>query len=167
MYSRTEQTCCLLWIMKGMVLTVGERCCNEEMSPEVPGWKWGDAANPQFLQAGIDTGTYTCESCSSAGWGAIGNCTSEQWAYPATRSLFPDTVLQSKKPKLPSIQFCRSVMSNSLWPHGLQHARPPCPSPTPGVYSNSCPSSWWCHPPISSTVIPPPAFDLSQQQSLF
>ena len=64
--------------MKGMVLTVGERCCNEEMSPEVPGWKWGDAANPQFLQAGIDTGTYTCESCSSAGWGAIGNCTSDQ-----------------------------------------------------------------------------------------
>ena len=64
--------------MKGMVLTVGERCCNEEMSPEVPGWKWGDAANPQFLQAGTDTGTYTCESCRSAGWGAIGNCTSDQ-----------------------------------------------------------------------------------------
>ena len=45
-------------------------------------------------------------------------------------------------------------MSNSLWPHGLQHARPPCPSPTPGVYSNSCPSSRWCHPTISSSVIP-------------
>ena len=43
-------------------------------------------------------------------------------------------------------------MSNSLQCHGLQHARPPCPSPTPGVYSNSCPSGWWCHPTISSSV---------------
>ena len=45
-------------------------------------------------------------------------------------------------------------MSNSLWPHGLQHARPPCPSPTPGAYSTSCPSSQWCHPTISSSVFP-------------
>ena len=45
-------------------------------------------------------------------------------------------------------------MTDSLWPHGLQHARPPCPSPTPGTYSNSCPSSRWCHPTISSSVIP-------------
>ena len=45
-------------------------------------------------------------------------------------------------------------MSNSLWPHGLQHARPPCPSPTPGAYSNSCPLSLWWHPTISSSVIP-------------
>ena len=45
-------------------------------------------------------------------------------------------------------------MSNSLQPHGLQHARPPCPSPTPGVYSNSCPLSWWCHQTTSSSVFP-------------
>ena len=45
-------------------------------------------------------------------------------------------------------------MSNSLRPHGLQHARPPCPSPTPGVYSKSCPLSQWCHPTISSSVVP-------------
>jgi len=45
-------------------------------------------------------------------------------------------------------------MSDSLQPHGLQHSRPPCPSPTPGVYPNSCPLSWWCHPTISSSVIP-------------
>ena len=51
-------------------------------------------------------------------------------------------------------QFRSSVMSNSLWPHESQHARPPCPSPTPRVYSNSCPSSWWCHPAISSSVVP-------------
>ena len=53
-----------------------------------------------------------------------------------------------------SVQFSHSVMSNSLWPHGLQHARPPCPSPTPGVYPNSGPLSQWCHPTISSSVFP-------------
>ena len=53
-----------------------------------------------------------------------------------------------------SVQFSCSFMPDSLWPHGLQHTRPPCPSPIPGVYSNSCPLSWWCHPTISSSVIP-------------
>ena len=53
-----------------------------------------------------------------------------------------------------SVQFSCSVVSDSLRPHELQHARPPCPSPTPGVYSNSCPSSRWCHPAISASVIP-------------
>ena len=51
-------------------------------------------------------------------------------------------------------QFSCLVMSSFLWLHGLQHARPPYPSPTPGAYSNSCPSSQWCHPTISSSVIP-------------
>ena len=51
-------------------------------------------------------------------------------------------------------QFSCSVMSDSFQPHGLQHNRLPSPSPTPGVYSNSCPSSWWCHPAISSSVVP-------------
>ena len=51
-------------------------------------------------------------------------------------------------------QFSQSVMSDSLQPHELQHAKLPCPSPTPGVYSNSCPSSRWCHPTISSSVVP-------------
>ena len=53
-----------------------------------------------------------------------------------------------------SVQFSCSVVSDSLQPHGLQHARFPCPSPTPGVCSNSCPSSWWCHPTIPSSVVP-------------
>ena len=52
-----------------------------------------------------------------------------------------------------SVQFSRSVVSDSLQPHGLQHAWPPCPSPTSGVYSNSCPLSWWCRPAISSSAI--------------
>ena len=51
-------------------------------------------------------------------------------------------------------QFSRSVVSKSLQPHGLRHARPPCPSPTPGASSNTCPSIWWCHPTISSSVVP-------------
>ena len=53
-----------------------------------------------------------------------------------------------------SVQFSLSVMSDSLRPHESQHARPPCPSQTPGVYSNSCLSSLWCHPAISSSVVP-------------
>ena len=53
-----------------------------------------------------------------------------------------------------SVQFSPSVVSDSLRPHEPQHTRPPCPSPTPGVHPNPCPSSWWCHPTISSSVIP-------------
>ena len=73
-----------------------------------------------------------------------------------------------------SVQFSHSVLSDSLWPHELRHARPPCPSPTPGVYSNSCPSSQWCHPTISSCVIPfsshlqsPPASGSFQMSQFF
>ena len=51
-----------------------------------------------------------------------------------------------------SVQFSHSVMSDSLWPHGLQHARLPCPSPAPGTCSSSCAQSWWCHPIVSSSV---------------
>ena len=56
--------------------------------------------------------------------------------------------------KFSSAQFSRSVVSDSLQPHESQHTRPPCPSPTPGVHSDSCPSSQWCHPAITSSVIP-------------
>ena len=70
--------------------------------------------------------------------------------------------------KCVSVQFSHSVMSDSLWPHRLQHARLCCPLPTPGACSNSCPSSWWCHLTISSSVVPFfPAFNLFQQQGLF
>ena len=67
-----------------------------------------------------------------------------------------------------SVQFSCSVVSDSLRPHGLQHTRPPCPSPTPRVYSNSCPLSRWYHPTISSSVVPsPPTFNLSHHHGLF
>ena len=66
-----------------------------------------------------------------------------------------------------SVQFSRSVMSNSLRPHESQHARPPCPSQTPGVDSNSCPLSRWCHPAISSSVVPFSSCPQSLQASGF
>ena len=76
--------------------------------------------------------------------------------------------------ELKGIQFSCSVVSDSLQPYELQHARPPCPSPTPGVYSNSCPLSQWCHPTISSSVFPfsscrqfPPASGSSPRNQFF
>ena len=66
------------------------------------------------------------------------------------------------------VQFSNSVLTDSWRLHWLQHARVPCPSPTPRVYPNSCPLSWWCHPtshPLSFSS--PPAFNLSQHQGLF
>jgi len=79
----------------------------------------------------------------------------------STRFSHPDLQCQSQVSDarflsvlLTSVQFSRSVMSDSLWPHESKHARPPCPSPTPGVHSDSRPSSHWCHPAISSSVVP-------------
>ena len=73
---------------------------------------------------------------------------------PALRSRFFTTVPPGKTNTLYSVQFSHSVVSDSLWPHESQHARPPCPSPTPRIYPNPCPSSRWCHPAISSSVVP-------------
>ena len=78
------------------------------------------------------------------------------------------TATQTSFVSFSSVQSSCSVMSDSLKSYGLQHTRPPCPSPTPGVYSNSCPLSWWCHPSISFLSSPsPPAFNLSQHQGVF
>ena len=67
-----------------------------------------------------------------------------------------------------SVQFIRSVVSDSLWRHESQHARPPCPSPTPRIYPNSCPFSGWCHQPSHPLSSPsPPAPNPSQHQGLF
>ena len=70
-----------------------------------------------------------------------------------SNSVTPHTSLPAAS-QFSSVPFSCSVVSNSLRPHGLQHARPPCPSPTPRVYSNSCLLSRWCHPTISSFVVP-------------
>ena len=63
-------------------------------------------------------------------------------------------IIISSRIYIHSVQFSRSVVSDSLWPHESQHARPPCPSPIPRVYSDSCPSSRWCYPTILSSVVP-------------
>ena len=63
-------------------------------------------------------------------------------------------VLKIKYNLYASVQFSHSVVSDSLRPHESQHTRPPCPSPSPGVHSDSCPSSKWCHPAISSSIVP-------------
>ena len=64
------------------------------------------------------------------------------------------TQLNAEFQRISSVQFSQSVVSDSLWPHGLQHARPPCSAPTPKVYPNSCPLNQWCHSTISSSVVP-------------
>ena len=80
-------------------------------------------------------------------WRCKESDTTEQLSFRFSRSYIPVNLD-------PSVQFSRSVVSDSLRPHESQHARPLCPSPTPGVHSNSCPSSRWCHPAISSSVVP-------------
>ena len=78
----------------------------------------------------------------------------KQKLWPTDSFKFPSIHLHEKITYISSVQFSCSVVSNSLRPHESQHARPPCPSQTPGVHSDSCPSSQWCHPAISSSVIP-------------
>ena len=73
-----------------------------------------------------------------------------KWIYIQYILLLPMDTFKSKY----ILQFSRSVVSNSLRPHEAQHTRPPCPLPTSGVHPNPCPSSWWCHPTISSSVVP-------------
>ena len=93
----------------------------------------------------------------------------KEWQYMIPKDTAHNKALNSYPPDHSiNIQFSRSVVSNSLRLHGLQHARLPCSSPTPRAYSNSYPSHWWCHPTISSLLSPsPPAFNLSQHQGLF
>ena len=89
--------------------------------------------------------------------GAIGQCSGCRGFETMHRSV-PDNVWMQREQTDELLQFSsvhssRSLVSDSLWPHESQHARPPCPSPTPGVHSDSCPLSQWCHPAISSSVI--------------
>ena len=74
--------------------------------------------------------------------------------YYFQRATFINRMRKIELGAISSVQFSRSGVSDSLWPHESQHSRPPCPSPTPKVHSNSRPSSRWCHPAISSSVIP-------------
>ena len=104
-------------------------------------------------------------------------CPSSRWCHPAISS---SVVPFSSCPHLSQHQFSfqfqlsYSVLSDSLWAHELQHARPPCSLPTPGGHPNPCPLIWWCHPTISSSVVPfsfrlqsLPASGSSQMSQLF
>ena len=89
-------------------------------------------------------------------WGTHSVLQGIWWDRPLNNWMFLEQMLRSQSLNLlisSSVQFSRSVVSNSLRPHGLQHARPPCPSPTPRVCSNSCPLSQWWHTTISSSVV--------------
>ena len=74
------------------------------------------------------------------------------WADESKRHT--ESCTTSVRAQVSTVQFSHSVVSNSLWPRGLQHTRPPCPLPIPRAHSNSCPLSGWCHPTIPSSVIP-------------
>ena len=93
-------------------------------------------------------------------WVTISFCKESSWPRDETRvsciasRLFTNWATRGIPVLYRVSQFNCSFLSDSLRPHGLQHARPPCPSPTSRVYSNSCPLSWWCHPAISSSVDP-------------
>ena len=76
------------------------------------------------------------------------------WGYPISYIHYDMMELMFPSNEVHLIQFSHSVVSDSLRPHEPQHARPPCPSPTPGVHPNPCPLSRWCHPTISSSVVP-------------
>ena len=82
----------------------------------------------------------------------LGDVIVSVWGHKLPISLTLNDSEESEFPRS-SVQFSCSVVSNSLWPHELQHTRPPCPSPTPGVHPNPCPLSRWCHPTISFSVI--------------
>ena len=104
-----------------------------------------------FTSGGQSIGVSASASMNIQGWFSLGLIGLMSLVYKEPLRVFsidwPWTLVQS-------IQFSHSVVFYSLQPHGLQHTRPPCPSPNPRVYSNSCPLSRWCHPTISSSVVP-------------
>ena len=96
---------------------------------------------------------YSCleNSMDWGSWWATIHGVTKRWTW---LSVYMKLINSDSNLAIKPSQFSRSVISNSLWPHGLQHTRPPCPSPTPRVYANSCQLSQWCHPTISSSVVP-------------
>ena len=114
------------------------------------------AVLPVNIQGWFPLGLTGFISLQSKGLSRVFSSTTVQkhHSFGGQPSLWSNSHIHTWLLEKPSVQFSCSVTSDSLQLHGLQHARPPCPSPTPGVYSNSCPLSQWCHSTISSSVIP-------------
>ena len=116
-------------------------------------WAWGRDPVPQSeskLKHHSQKQSVICNLIliKSQAWRKFKDLWPHPLSYPGPHLIFRYTKLFS------SVKFSCSVVANSLRPLGLQHSRLPWPSPTPGVYSDSCPLSWWCHPTISSSVVP-------------
>jgi len=99
-------------------------------------------------------GSFAMSQFFTSGSQSIGVSASASVLPMSIQDLFPLGLTGCSSLQSSSVQFSHSGVFDSWWPHRLQHTRPPCPSPTPGVYSNSCPLSQWCHPIISSSVFP-------------
>ena len=149
--------------------------CPRGLFSKPQGLRWHRKYRGSFLRSGLtrggggnEQGTVKLQGASETG-GSVRCDGLERCKYLAHSSSLPKTkaaeshldlimkshyILWFRGTDPTKLQFSHSVVSNSLWPHGLQHTRPPCPSPTPEVYPNSCPLSWWCHPAISSSVLP-------------
>ena len=117
---------------------------------------WGeqDRCYPHFTEWETISQATSPTSQDSRSWGWSKFRTANFFLFLNLHSQGSNFTGESKCFQFSSVQFSHSVMSDSWRPHELQHARPPYPSPTPRVYSNSCPSSRWCHPAISSFVVP-------------
>ena len=101
------------------------------------------------------TGSSLLPALSQGLWYLLGGSDSQNFSpLPGHHTMIKGSIQQGIEINCASVQFSHSVMSYSLWPHELQRVRPHCPSPTPGVYSNSSSSSWCCHSAISSSIVP-------------
>ena len=112
-----------------------------------PGVENGNSLQHFYQDNSMDRGAWQATVCGVA--------KSQTWLIDwAHASVKKNHKLITLYNHISSVQFSRSVMPDSLWPHEPQHARPPCPSLTPRVHPNPCPLNWWCHPAISSSVVP-------------
>jgi len=137
----------LAWRLPGM----GEPGGLPSMGSHRVGHDWSDLAASMLLSCHVIKSCHMIMSCHLKY--PVSSLRVEDRFHISSYSLLSDNLNNNIKSQY-SAQFSRSVMSNSLWPHEPQHAGPPCPSPTPGFYPNQCPLSWWCHPTISSSVVP-------------
>ena len=122
----------------------------EVWGEELTRWGW-DRWPQQGLHSGLHSRNLDFTSVPSCPAQADGEGVC-RWCLEHLLSLWKAVILN--EPGRGSVQFSHSVVSDSLRPHEPQHARPPCPSPTPGVHPNPCPLCHWCHPTISSSVVP-------------